>query len=148
MRNRFWIEIIALGTMIACAVALLIATLGAGAAAVGGQDVSTAPVPAQNQEQANRQASAQIVSGPSQTYEGMVTCSRCGAKHPAKLDRAASNCALMCVHAGASFALIDGEKVYQLDGNVSLLKKYAGQRAQVTGVAHGNTIAVSTVASS
>jgi hypothetical protein len=142
-RNRFWIEIIALATMIACALALLIATLGAGAAAMGGQDVSAAPA-----RTPQNQASVQTPGGSSQTYEGMVTCSRCGAKHPATMDRAASNCALMCVHGGASFALVDGEKVYQLDGNVSLLKKYAGQRAQITGIAHGNTIAVSTVASS
>jgi hypothetical protein len=141
-RNRFWIEIIALGTMIACALALLIATLGAGAAAVGGQDVSAAPPPT-----SPMQATLQTHDGPARTYEGMVTCSRCGAKHPAKMDRAASNCILVCVHGGATFALVDGEKVYQLAGDVKVLKKFAGQRAQVIGFAHGNTIEVSSAAS-
>ena len=139
-KNRFWIEIIALGTMIACALALLIATLGAGAAAVSGQDISATPAPSQSQTLPQRS------EGPEQKYEGMVTCSRCGAKHPAKLDRAASSCTLACVHGGAAFALIDGEKVYQLDGNMTLLKRFAGQRAQITGIAHGGTIEVSAAA--
>jgi hypothetical protein len=146
-RNRFWIEIIALGTMIACALALLIATLGAGAAAMGGQDVSVAP-PQTSPVQAAPQANAsQANNGPAQTYQGMITCSHCGAKHPAKLGGAAASCTLACVHSGAAFALIDGEKVYQLNGDLNLLKRFAGQRAEITGFAHGSTIEVSTVAS-
>ena len=38
--SRFWIEIVGLGTAIACALALVIATLGAAAAAVGGHPKS------------------------------------------------------------------------------------------------------------
>jgi hypothetical protein len=145
-KNRFWIEIVALGTMIACALALLIATLGAGAAAMGGQDVSAAP-PQTSSTQAAPQTNTRANNGPAQTYQGMITCSHCGAKHPAKLDRAASSCILACVHGGAAFALIDGEKVYQLSGDLNLLKRFAGQRAQITGFAHGSTIEVSTVTS-
>jgi hypothetical protein len=142
-KNRFWIEIIAVGTMIACALALLIATLGAGAAAVSGQDVSAA-----SPSTSPAQAETQKPNAPAQTYEGMVTCSRCGAQHPAKMNRSAAGCTLACVHGGAAFALIDGEKVYQLDGNASLLKKFAGQRVHITGYARGKTIDVSTVVSS
>lgn len=141
-RNRFWIEIIALSTMIACALALMIATLGAGAAAVGGQDVSAAPA-----QTSQTQPMPVKHAGPAQAYEGMITCSRCGAKHPAQMDRSASSCTLACVRAGAPFALVDGEKVYELSGNASLLKKFAGQRAQITGFAHGNTIEVSSAGS-
>lgn len=141
-KNRFWIEIVALGTMIACALALLIATLGAGAAAFSGQDTSSAPP-----QRPPNQATVQKVDGPIQSYEGMISCSHCGAKHPAKLDGSAASCTLACVHAGAAFALVDGEKVYQLTGNAPLLKKFAGQRVQLTGVAHGDAIEVSTVAS-
>ena len=125
-RNRFWIEIVALATAIACALALLIATLGAGAAAVGGQNISTAAPPMQTQ------------SLPAQSEPQ---------KHPAKLGGAAASCTLACVHGGAAFALIDGEKVYQLNGDLNLLKRFAGQRAQITGVAHGSIIEVSTVTS-
>ena len=126
--NRFWLEIIALGTVIALAIALLIATLGAAAGSVGSQDDSA-------QESSAAPAAT--------SYTGMVTCSRCLAKHPATLGRTATNCVLTCVHSGAGFALIVGDKVYQLTGDISLLKQFAGQRAQITGVAQGNTIAVS-----
>jgi len=130
--SRIWIESVALGTAMACALALLIAVLAAGTAAVAGRDGS-----AQATE-----------SGPVQqrTYEGMVTCSRCGAKHSAKLARSATNCTLACVHEGAKFALVDGERTYGLEGNEMLLKKVAGQRARVVGLVRGNTITVSSVA--
>lgn len=141
-KNRLWIEIVSLSTMIACALALLIATLGAGAAAIGGQDASATPAPAPQTQTATRKPEA-----PAQTFEGMVTCARCGALHPAKWNGSASSCTLACVHAGAAFALIDGEKVYQLEGSSELLKKFAGQRAQVTGIARGKTIEVSAVRS-
>jgi len=128
-QNQFWIEIVALGTAIACALALLIATLGAAAVAVGG-----------------REAGQAAESGPaSKTYQGMVTCSRCGAKHSAALGRTAANCVRVCVHGGAGFALVDGDTTYQLDGDLNLLKNVAGQRARIVGVAHGNTIKVSSV---
>jgi hypothetical protein len=61
--NRVWIEIVLLGTAIACALALLFATLGA-AAGVAVGEVSV-----------EQQTPAITV----QTYEGIVTCSRCGA---------------------------------------------------------------------
>ena len=130
MRTKhFWIEIIALGSAIALGVALLLATLGAAAGSVMAQDESSAaPTPAV------------------QTFRGMVTCSRCGAKHSAALGRSASDCVRICVHNGAGFALIDGDKIYQLKGDLTMIKKVAGERAEITGVAHGNTITVSAVA--
>lgn len=130
--KHFWIEIIALGSAIALAVALLLATLGVAAGSVMAQDESgqAAPAPAVR------------------TYRGMVTCSRCGAKHSASLGRSASDCVRICVHSGADFALIDGDKIYQLKGDLSMIKKVAGQRAEITGVAQGNTISVSSVAAS
>lgn len=130
--HRFWIEIVMVGTGVACALALLIATLGAVAGAAGtalGQQQSKAPTAATVR-----------------TYEGMVTCSRCGARHSAELNRTAADCARICVHAGAQFALVDGEKMHLLEGDLSLLKKIAGQRARITGSVTGNTIRVSSVA--
>jgi hypothetical protein len=130
--HRIWIESAALGTATACALALLIAVLAAGTAALTGGD--GAP-------QATESGSAQ-----QRTYEGMVTCTRCGAKHSAKLARTAGNCTLTCVHGGAKFALVDGEKSYQLDGDLNILKRIAGQRARVVGVMRGDAIAVSSIA--
>ncbi|HTS37543.1 MAG TPA: hypothetical protein VMH04_17840 [Candidatus Solibacter sp.] len=129
--NRFWLEIVGVGVAIALALALLIASLGAAAAAVSGQDEVGQALP----------------SDPgAKTYRGMVTCTRCRAKHSAAMSRTATDCTLACVRSGAKFALIDGENVYELDGDMVVLKKVAGQRADITGVANGNRIAVSSVA--
>lgn len=128
IKNRhMWIEIVLLGTAIALALALLIATLGAAAVAVG--------------------QSTRVSASGTQFFEGMITCSRCGAKHQPALDRSASNCVRVCVHAGATFALIDDESVYVLEGDVGSLKRLAGQRARVTGTRTGNTIKVASVTS-
>ena len=134
--NRFWIEIVALGTAIACALALLIATLGAAAVAVAERPESGR----------SESGQANAPSARQQTREGMVTCSRCGAKHPADLGKTAGDCARACIQGGATFALVDGDKTYQLDGDLNLLRKVAGQRARIVGVVRGNTIKVSSVA--
>lgn len=126
-KHRVWIEIVLVATGIACALAILIATLGAfaGAATVesGEQNDSSEP-------------SLQ------QTYEGMITCSRCGARHSAEFARTATNCARICVHSGASFELVQGESTYLLQGNLEALKRVAGQRARVVGRRSGHTIEV------
>ena len=130
--NRIWFESVALGTAMACALALLTAVLAAGTAAVTGRDAPG---------QTNESGSAQ-----QRTYEGMVTCARCGAKHSAKLAKTASNCTLSCVHGGSGFALVDGDKLYQLDGDLNVLKRLAGQRARVVGVMRGDAINVTAIA--
>ena len=138
--NRIWIESVALGTATACALALLIAVLASGTAAVTGRSGSG---------QANESGSVQPKESGSvqqSTYEGMVTCTRCGAKHSAKLARTAANCTLTCVHGGAKFALVDGDKLYQLDGDLNILKRLAGQRARVVGLMRGDAITVSSIA--
>ena len=124
-RSNLWIEILARGTGIAFALALLIATLGAAAGAVSGeQEVGQASPPAQL------------------TYEGMITDTYCGAKHDAGINRAASDCVRICVHSGNSFALLSGEKIYVLNGDPTTLKTIAGMRARVSGSLQGNTITV------
>lgn len=139
--NRFWIEIVALGTSMACAVALLIATLG-----VAGAGLSDQPAMGQASEAARAETAPATNAGHSQVFEGMITCSRCGAKHSPKIGSSAADCTRKCVHAGASFALIDGDDTYMLEGDLSALKKFAGERVRVTGVRQGNTIRVSSVA--
>jgi len=128
--NRVWIEIVILATVIACALALFFATLGAAAGAAVGE------------------ARGRPEQGPAteQTYRGMVTCSRCGAKHPAALGQTATTCVRVCVHGGASFALVDADTIYVLDGDSSVLKRLAGQRARIVGALNGKTIRISSVA--
>jgi hypothetical protein len=127
--HRVWFEIVLLGTAIAFVLALVLATLGAAAGAAVSQ-------PGGAQES---------MAAPVQSFEGMVTCSHCGAKHQATLDRSASTCVRVCVHGGAAFALIHNDSTYLLDGDVNSLKKLAGQRAKVVGVRSGNTIKVSAI---
>lgn len=143
--NRFWIEIVVFATGMAFALALLIATLGAGAVAVAGHESSrTESRPTESGLPASGQA--RDASSPrQQTHEGMVTCSRCGAKHSADLGKTAGGCVRQCVQSGASFSLVDGETTYMLDGDLQVLQKVAGQRARVMGPLRGNTIKVSSV---
>jgi len=130
--NRVWIEIVILGTAIACVLALLFATLGAAAGA------------AESEGSARLQPSAPAATT-DQAYNGMVTCSRCGVKHSAALGRTASTCARVCVHGGASFVLVDEDATYLLEGDSSALTRVAGQRAHVVGVLNGKTIKISSV---
>jgi len=129
--HRIWIEILLLGTVVACVLALLIASLGAAAGAAA-------------TEESARQTTRSI-SG--QTYEGMVTCSRCGAKHSAALGQNAADCARTCVRGGANFALVEGNATYLLDGDLGVLGRLAGQRARIVGELNGKTIRISFAAS-
>jgi hypothetical protein len=127
--NRVWIEIVLLGTVVALALALLFATLGAAAGVAVGEVAQATP------------------DGSAQSFEGMITCSRCGAKHQPALDRSASACVRVCVHGGATFALVDDDSVYLLDGEVATLKRLAGQRAHIFGTRVGNTIRIASITS-
>jgi hypothetical protein len=82
---------------------------------------------------------------PTQSYEGMITDTRCGAKHSTAIGLAAADCTRVCIHAGEEFALVDGDKVYVLSGDRDALKPVAGQRVRVLGTLNGNTISVSSV---
>jgi hypothetical protein len=126
--NRVWFEIVAYGTAIACALALLIAMLGA---AAGAESETASQAATQPTERA---------------FDGMVTCSRCGARHSAKIGKSADVCVRMCVHDGENFALVVAESTFILDGDPSAIKKFAGQRAHVTGTLSGNTIKIVSIA--
>jgi hypothetical protein len=125
--NRVWIEILVLGTAVAFGLALLFATLGAAAGVAVGQ------------------VAAPYDTRTEQAYNGMVTCSRCGAKHSSAFGQSATTCTRACVHGGATFALVDGDVTYQLDGDLGILKRIAGQRARILGTLHGNTITISSI---
>ena len=125
-RNRVWIEIVILGSAIAFALALLMATLGAAAGALGPEQAAQAPS--------------------DRVYVGMVSCSRCGARHAAALSRTAEACTRACVHGGASFALVGADMTYLLDGDPNILKTMAGRRARVSGTLSQKTIKVSSLA--
>jgi hypothetical protein len=86
-------------------------------------------------------------STPTQTYEGMITDTHCGAKHDPSIARSATDCVRVCVHGGAQFALVSGENLYILHGDPAVLKRLAGERARVFGTLKGKTITVASAAS-
>lgn len=136
-KQRVWIEILLVGSAVAFALALFLATIGL-AAGVG--ESSKEP---QEPHSAIRETANPVAE---HSFEGMVTCSRCGAKHSPALERPATVCVRVCVHGGAKFALVGADSNYVLDGDPQALKRVAGQRARVVGYLRGNTIQVRSVA--
>jgi hypothetical protein len=131
MKMRFWIEMLAIVTAIAFALALLIATLGAAATAVAEKE----PV-----------KPAQSAAVQPQIYEGIITDTRCGAKHSATAGMSARDCTQACVRSGEHFALVDGDSSYTLEGDPTALKRVAGQRVKIAGTRSGNMISVASIA--
>lgn len=76
-------------------------------------------------------------------YQGVVTDSRCGARHIRNSRLNPTECARMCVRQGARYVLVDGNRRYKLVGSEGTLEKFAGQRIRVSGTRQGETIQVS-----
>ena len=136
--NRFWIEIVALGTASACALALVIACVGAAGVAIAGRPQSSPALATQAAlGKAAESSPASSLTTVSRVREGMVTCSRCGAKHSARSAvRPPWTAALRaCVAGLRRSVLVDGENIYPLDAPPHRLKKVAGQRSRIVGVA-------------
>ncbi|HEX4484659.1 MAG TPA: hypothetical protein VH088_00225 [Terriglobales bacterium] len=85
-----------------------------------------------------------------QTFTGQVGDAMCGAKH--EMEGSPAQCTRECIQHGSKYALIVGDKVYQLDGTdkkaQDALDKLAGENAKVTGTLSGTTIQVASVAAS
>jgi hypothetical protein len=128
---RFWIDTIIFVSAVACALAILIAALGAVAAAATGEP-----------ESAQQGPSATIQP---RTYEGMITDSHCGAKHSAAINKTAADCTQACVRGGEQFVLIDGDTIYLLEGDRVALKLVAGQRVRIVGTLNGKKISVTSI---
>ena len=129
--NRFWIEIITLCAGVAFGLALALAIVGAAVVASG-----QTPEPPR---------SAAPPAAGQQTFAGMVTCSRCLAKHSAEIGGTATGCARVCIRDGAKFTLVDGDQTYILEGDPAVLNRVAGQRVRIIGSRNGDTITVASV---
>ncbi|PYV17103.1 MAG: hypothetical protein DMG21_09415 [Acidobacteria bacterium] len=88
-------------------------------------------------------ATMALVAAESQSWTGVVSDSMCGAKHSAASDDAAA-CVAKCVSGGAKYALVVGDKVYQLSPQ-DKFKDFAGKSVKVTGAIDGETITAETV---
>lgn len=130
-RTRFWFETVALVCGIACALALLFAALGAVAGAAAGEPESG---------QAGASSVVRV-----QTFEGLLTDTQCGAKHSAAMGKAPADCTRACVHGGEQFALVDGDALYVIEGDLPTLKGAAGQRVRISGTLNGKKISATSV---
>lgn len=124
--KRVWLDIVVIGVTASLAFALILVILGAAAGAAGQEDTSPASQASSN----------------TQVFDGVVTCSKCGAKHSARMGQSPARCTRVCVRSGAKFALVNGNSTYVLDGDLMLLKHFAGERVKVTGTLDGTTIHV------
>ena len=80
------------------------------------------------------------------TFTGMVTDARCGARHSMKSDKTSAECARSCVRKGARYVLVDGEETHALEGDPDQLDGLAGVRVEIVGKLVGGTIKVEAVA--
>ena len=135
--QRIWVEIVLLGSAISVGLALLIASVGATAGIPEARNDALQP-PTTASQKANPAEAEQV-------FDGMVTCSRCGARHSPALQRPATVCVRVCVHGGATFALVSADSSYMLQGDLQVLKPFAGERAPVVGTLSGHTILVRSV---
>lgn len=81
------------------------------------------------------------------TFSGVITDSRCGARHLRNSRMTSAECVRACIRKGAHYALVNGERSYILTGSEDALKRLAGTRASVSGTLQGDTILVSSTAS-
>jgi hypothetical protein len=133
--TRSWLSLIGSCVLMALGAALAFAVIvAAGSVALAGRQSPT-------DTQLTSPATPEAV--PDGIYEGMVTDSRCGARHLRNSRLGPAECAQLCVRQGASYVLVDGSRRYKLIGNEEGLAKYAGQRIRVSGTRQGETIQVS-----
>jgi hypothetical protein len=100
---------------------------------------------ASHQESEGKESGAAIpqVEPAGATFHGMITDSRCGARHLRKSRMSSAECARSCVRKGSTYVLIDGDHRYLLTGDEDQLEPIAGTRATITGTRQGDTISVS-----
>ena len=84
------------------------------------------------------------------TWNGTISDSKCGAKHPGgehdgkKMTEA--DCSKACVEQGAKFVFLSGGKTYQIaNQDYAGLKDHAGHKVALTGEMSGESITVSKI---
>jgi hypothetical protein len=145
-QQRSWLSLVTF-----CAVTVLIAALGSAVLFAGASVAFAIARPATGEFQnatTTHEVSFQTSDGSApadQTFNGVITDSRCGARHRKNSGKAPAECTRTCVKGGAKYVLVDGEKIYDLQGDPAPLERLAGQRVTVVGDLEGTTIKVKTV---
>ena len=139
-QNRSWFALITF-----CATTALVAALGL-ALLFASATVAYA-VAHSLQATANPPADANPPAPATQKISGMITDSKCAAKHAKGSRKSPAECTRACVRGGAKYTLVDGDKIYTLQGKEDQLDRVAGERATVEGTVDGSTIQVAAVSS-
>ena len=135
--RRTWISLLGFCLLAAMGAALALAMIFAGGAvALAGHRAEAAQV--------GESAPSSLPSDhPSSTrFTGMITCSRCRARHMRNSRMTAEECARACVRAGAVYILVDGDRSHILIGESEEVSKFAGQRANIMGTLQNGAILV------
>ncbi|MGC2183337.1 MAG: hypothetical protein WA637_08670 [Terriglobales bacterium] len=117
--------------------------IGASEERISAEQTVEQPAAAQSAAAAQPVDDSGTTSG--QTFSGMITDSRCGARHRMNSGKTPAECARSCVRHGAHYVLVDGDKVYALEGDPAELEKPAGERVNIAGKLEGDTIKVKAV---
>jgi hypothetical protein len=80
-----------------------------------------------------------------QTFTGVVTDDMCGKKHTMMPGKTDSECIRACAKAGSKYALLVGDKIYALKGDVKQIDHFAGKKVKVAGDVGGNTITLASI---
>jgi hypothetical protein len=144
--NRSYLALVAFCALAAFTVALVFATLFAGAAVAftTGRSTENEQAEKSTPPSEDRPSDKGEPSG-FKTLSGMVTDSHCVGRHVRYPDKSPMECAKMCARSGSSYMLVDGDKKYVLQGGDLALDKVAAQRAVVKGNLKGDTLKVSSV---
>jgi hypothetical protein len=144
---RSWVALLAFCGIAAFTVALLFATLFAGAALAFTTTTSAAESePAEKQIQPDQKTRSGGEEPAAGTFRGMITDSHCMGRHVRYPDKSPVDCARMCARSGSAYVLVDGDRKYVLHGADLALDKVAAQRAVVTGKLDGDIVKVTSVA--
>lgn len=90
-------------------------------------------------------AAALALTAAPQTFTGVVTDDMCGKDHSMMGVKPDAKCVTECVKGGSKYALLVGDKVYELSDQKTP-EKFAAQKVQVTGTLNGKTIQVQSIA--
>lgn len=134
--HRPWLSLLANCTLLAAGAAFAFAVVLAGAS------VALAGHESPQSEESQAVAPSPQTSHSGSSFSGMITDSRCGARHTRYPHLNSTECARECVRRGATYILVDGDRRYALIGNQDALAKLAGERARISGTRQGDAIVV------
>jgi hypothetical protein len=128
--SRSWVSLIAFFFVTALTSSLVFAAVFGGVTAAIGDSVQIG-----DELQVDRLV-------PGQIFSGIVTDAHCGSKHEDS-EKNASDCAKKCVRDGSRYAIVKGDRKYDLAGELWQIGQFAGQWVTLTGALDGDTIKVS-----